>query len=100
MDIFYPKRGQKEAFFDHLPPHLVHVVFERPPIATTAPPVYGRSFNPISTRGADYAYHRIQAPRIFRPCDGPEVCTTYALYNNPESINHLKNEFLMGQTVG
>ena len=30
MDIFYPKRGQKEAFLTTYPPHLVHVVFELP----------------------------------------------------------------------
>ena len=26
--FFYPERGQKQTFFDPLPPHLVHVVIE------------------------------------------------------------------------
>ena len=32
VDIFNPKRGQKSRFFDHLPPLIVHVVIECPPI--------------------------------------------------------------------
>ena len=38
-----------------------------------APPVFGRSVNPISTTGAHYPHPVLQAPRIFRPCDGPEL---------------------------
>ena len=34
-------------------------------------PVFDRSVNPISTRGAHYPHPVLQAPRIFRPCDGP-----------------------------
>ena len=31
VDSFlYPERGQKQTFFDPLPPHLVHVVIEYP----------------------------------------------------------------------
>ena len=29
--FLYPERGQKQTFFDLLPPHLVHVVIEWPP---------------------------------------------------------------------
>ena len=28
--FFYPERGQKQTFFDPVPPHLVHVVIECP----------------------------------------------------------------------
>ena len=39
-----------------------------------ASPVFGRSVNPISTKGADYAHQIIRAPPDFqtfrRPCDG------------------------------
>ena len=28
--FLYPERGQKQTFFDPLPPHLVHVVIEWP----------------------------------------------------------------------
>ncbi len=28
--FLYPKRGQKQTFFDPLPPHLAHVVIEWP----------------------------------------------------------------------
>ena len=39
-----------------------------------APPVFGQTVNPISTRGADYAHHsNTSPPRIFRPCDGPAI---------------------------
>ena len=31
MDISNPKRGQKQRFFDHLPPLIVHVVIQCPP---------------------------------------------------------------------
>ena len=40
-------------------------------------PIFGRSVNPISTRGgADYAHHITTCPPhslIFRPCDGPAL---------------------------
>ena len=29
-EFLYPDPGQKQIFFDPLPPHLVHVVFEWP----------------------------------------------------------------------
>jgi hypothetical protein len=29
-EFLYPERGQKQTFFDPLPPHLVHVVIECP----------------------------------------------------------------------
>ena len=32
VDIFNPERGQKQKFLDHLPPLLVHVVIECPPV--------------------------------------------------------------------
>ena len=38
-----------------------------------APLVFCRSVNPISTTGAHYPHPVLQAPRIFRPCDGPEL---------------------------
>ena len=38
-----------------------------------SPPVFGRTVNPNSTRGADYARHITMSPRIFRPCDGPDM---------------------------
>ena len=37
-----------------------------------AHPMFGRTVNPISTKGADYTHHSTTSPpRIFRPCDGP-----------------------------
>ena len=33
--FLYPERGQKQTFFDPLPPHLVHVVIECPLIIYT-----------------------------------------------------------------
>ena len=40
----------------------------------SVPPVFGRSVNPLSTRGgAHYPHPVLQAPRIFRPCDGPAI---------------------------
>ena len=38
------------------------------------PPIFGRTVNPISTRGADYVHHSTTSlpPQIFRPCDGPD----------------------------
>ena len=36
-----------------------------------APPDFGRSVNPISSRGADYTHQIILATRIFRPSCGP-----------------------------
>ena len=39
-----------------------------------APPGFGQTVNPISTRGGRlYPPQYYQPPRIFRPCDGPEV---------------------------
>ena len=35
------------------------------------PPVFGRSVNPISTRGTHYPRPVLLTPRIFRPCEGP-----------------------------
>ena len=29
--FLYPERGQKQTFFDRLPPNLVHIVIECPP---------------------------------------------------------------------
>ena len=43
------------------------------PGAAMAPPDFGRSVNPISTRGSRFCppqYYK--PPRIFRLCDGPE----------------------------
>ena len=37
-----------------------------------SPPVFGRTVNPISTVGADYANHSTMSPQILGPCDGPE----------------------------
>ena len=34
-------------------------------------PVFGRTVNPISTRGQIMPTTVLRAPRIFRPCDGP-----------------------------
>ena len=47
----------------------------------TALPDFGRSVNPISTRGTDYA-HLITTgtPRFFRPYDGPDAAA--ALYSS------------------
>ena len=37
-----------------------------------APPLFGRSVNPISTRGGKLSPPSITCPpRIFRPCNGP-----------------------------
>ena len=37
-----------------------------------APPVFGRTVNPISTRGSRLCPPQYyEPPRIFRPCDGP-----------------------------
>ena len=41
-----------------------------------APPLFGRSVNPISTRGGHIIPTQYYVPsRIFRPCDGPVICT-------------------------
>ena len=46
-----------------------------------APPDFGRSVNPISTRGADYADHiSTCTPRIFIPSYGPD-CTLLIVEN-------------------
>ena len=39
---------------------------------TQAPSVFVRSTNPMSTRGPHFPHPVLRAPRIFRPCDGPE----------------------------
>ena len=42
-------------------------------VGALAPPVFGQSVNPISTRGGKLCPPQYyQPPRIFRPCDGPE----------------------------
>ena len=39
-----------------------------------APPVFGQTVNPISTRGADYAHHSNPSPPRFSDgCDGPNL---------------------------
>ena len=38
----------------------------------TCLPLFGRSVNPLSTRGVDYAHHITTCTRIFRPSYGPE----------------------------
>ena len=51
-----------------------------------APPVFGRTVNPISTRGADYAHcevYRVPS-RIFRPSDGPDVYSILEFKTNFE----------------
>ena len=54
-----------------------------------AHPDFGRSVNPISTRGdrlcqPNYSWH----PRIFRPSDGPEVWTVFpkSIYLEPTNL--------------
>jgi len=41
-------------------------------LGASAPPMFGRTVNPISTRGADYALHSTTSPPNFqtlrRPC--------------------------------
>ena len=37
--FLYPERGQKQTFFDPLPPHLVHVVIECPLITIMGQPL-------------------------------------------------------------
>ena len=37
-----------------------------------APLVFERPVNPNSSRGAHYPHPVLQAPQIFRPCDGPD----------------------------
>ena len=51
----------------------------------SAPPKFDRSINSISTRGADYAHHYYQPPRIFRPCNGPA-----SIWQNYCSLQSLK----------
>ena len=48
-----------------------YIQYHRKRGALAPPPVFGRSVNPISTRGAHYPHPVLLAPRIFRPCDGP-----------------------------
>ena len=39
-----------------------------------APPVFGQTVNPISTRGDRLCPPQYyEPPRIFRPCDGPDL---------------------------
>ena len=38
-----------------------------------APPMFGQTVNPISTRGQIIPTTVLRARRIFRPCDGPEM---------------------------
>ena len=43
----------------------------------SAPPIFGRSVNPISTRGSRLCPPKYyEPPRIFRPCDGPASAWT------------------------
>ena len=40
-------------------------------------PLFGRSVNPISSRGGTFSPPSITCPpQIFRPCDGPEIHST------------------------
>ena len=56
-----------------------------------APPDFGRSINPISTRGADYAQHIITGtPRIFRPSYGPEATESTQCENVYLKVKSLK----------
>ena len=37
----------------------------------TGPPVFGRSVNSLSNKGADYAHHLTTHTQIFKPAYGP-----------------------------
>jgi hypothetical protein len=53
-----------------------------------APPVFGQTVNPISTRGADYAHHSTTSPpRIFKPCDGPDMLSDFPGTKNLSGLN-------------
>ena len=41
--------------------------------ARAPPPLFGKSVNPISTRGGTLFPPSTMCPQIFRPCDGPEA---------------------------
>ena len=48
-------------------------------------PLFGRSVNPISTRGAHYPHPVVYVPpRIFRPCDGPALILSKELGISPK----------------
>ena len=54
------------------------------PVASGGPPDFGRSVNPISTRGGHIIPTQYYVPpQIFRPCDGPVTYT----FSNLRSIN-------------
>ena len=42
-----------------------------------APPIFGQTVNPISTRGADYAHHITTSPPDFQTLRQP--CTVYII---------------------
>ena len=45
------------------------------------PPVFGQTVNPISTRGQIVPTTVLQAPRIFKPCDGPGIVVPLTCFN-------------------
>ena len=52
--FLYPERGQKQNFFEPLPPpHLVHLVIEWPliTIASPSPWIFKPSYNPVLYHG-------------------------------------------------
>ena len=69
---FYPSELIYFAFFTmRHPVHLRAVASKGLRGLKPHPPVFGRSVNPISTRGAHSPHPVLWTPRIFRPCDGP-----------------------------
>ena len=69
---------QRLSFFPVFPYFWFHLIISYRPVASggaggaRAPPVFGRSVNPISTRGGHIIPTQYYVPsRIFRPCDGP-----------------------------
>ena len=57
-----------------------------------APPIFGQTVNPISTRGTDYAHHSTLSPppRISRPCNGPLTVNTFRLPKFSTDSNELR----------
>ena len=57
-----------------------------------APPVFGRSFNPFSTRGDTLSPPSTTAPPpwIFRPCDNPAL-VLLGYFNRKKLVVHLKD---------
>ena len=70
---------------------ILKVSIEWPGLSQVSNPDFGRSVNPISTRGEYHAHHIATAPRIFRPSYGP---AKYVAVPNTTKVDPTDHAFM------